>query len=175
MRRALVAVLLLSACPEKEKKPEVHGAAPVPAAVVDAGTAPAVEDAGVVITKNVVPEPQPEAPAEVEFSGEIDVGKLKPARVVFLVTKGPCEATSEELEVLEQQDMSPGKMFTEMFFPQGTVANLCAIALDAKGQLVGFAAHAKNPVTFQGEGEVEIKDVLLKVQSVKARAAPKGL
>ena len=173
MKRALAVTLFLCACPA-EKKSEEHAAAPV---VVDSGPPPAapVADAGPVITKNVVPEPQPPAPVEVEFTGDIDVGKLKPARIVFVVSKSPCEATSEELEVLEQQDVNAGKLFTEMFFPQGTVANLCAIALDAKGQQVGFAAHAKNPVTLQGEGEVEIKDVVLKLASVKARAAPKGM
>lgn len=173
MRSALLLslVALLSACPA-EKKTESHGASPV-AAAPDAATA--IVDAGVVITRNVVPEPQPEAPAEVEFFGEVQPGKLKPARIVFVVAKGPCEATSEELEVLEQMDVSPGNLFTEMFFPQGTVAHLCALAFDAKGQLVGHAAHGKNPVTFQGEGEVEVKDVVLKLLSVKARAAPKGL
>ena len=173
MRRALLLSLVLCGCPEEKKKTDAPVAvAPAP----DAAVAPApAADAGAVITQNVVPEPQPVPEAEVEFFGEVDTGKLKPARIVFLVTKGPCEATSEELEVLEQMDVSPGKLFTEMFFPQGTVANLCALALDAKGQQVGFAAHAKNPVTFQGEGEVEIKDVVLKLTSVKARGAPKGL
>lgn len=172
MRRALLVSLVLCGCPEKKAEPPAPVAAPAP----DAAVAPAAEaDAGMVITQNVVPEPQPVQDAEVEFFGEVETGKLKPARIVFLVTKGPCEATSEELEVLEQMDVSPGKLFTEMFFPQGTVANLCALALDAKGQQVGFAAHAKNPVTFEGEGEVEVKDVVLKLTSVKARAAPKGL
>ncbi len=145
--------------------------APAPA---PAPAAPA-PDAAVVITQNVVPEPQPPPAAEVEFFGTVETGKLKPSRIVFVVARGPCEATSEELDVIEQTDVSPGKLFTEMFFPQGTVGHLCAIALDAKGQQVGFAAFAKNPVTFQGEGEVEVKDVVLKLSSVKARAAPKGM
>lgn len=174
MRRALLISLVLCGCPEEKKTTAPVAAAPAPDAAVAAAPAPEA-DAGMVITKNVVPEPQPVPDAEVEFFGEVDTAKLKPARIVFLVTKGPCEATSEELEVLEQMDVSPGKLFTEMFFPQGTVGNLCALALDAKGQQVGFAAHAKNPVTFQGEGEVEVKDVVLKLTSVKARAAPKGL
>jgi hypothetical protein len=173
MRRALLVSLLLCGCPDEKKTADAPVAAP-DAAVAAVAPAP-VADAGVVITQNVVPEPQPVPDAEVEFFGEVETGKLKPARIVFVVTKGPCEATSEELEVLEQIDVNPGKLFTEMFFPQGTVANLCALALDAKGQQVGFAAHAKNPVTFQGEGEVEVKDVVLKLTSVKARAAPKGL
>lgn len=167
MKQLLIGVLVLCGCPEEKKPPpEPHAATPV---------APAVVDAGPVITKNVVPEPQPPAPAEVEFSGTVDTGKLEPARIVFLVTKGRCAADAAELEVLEQQDVNAGRLFTEMFFPQRTVANLCAVALDGKGQLVGFAAYAKNPVTFEGEGEVEVKDVELKLQSVKARAAPKGM
>lgn len=173
MRRALGAVLLLCACPPSDKDDaRVHGAAPLAS---DAGLRPAQGDAGAVITRNVVPLPQPEAPAEVEFSGSIETGKLKPARIIFVVTKGPCEATSQLLEVLEQRDVPAGKLFTEMFFPQGTVGHVCAVALDAKGRQVGFAAYAKNPATFEGKGEVEFKDVVLKLQGVKARAAPKGL
>jgi len=171
MKRALLTCLLLCACPDEKKT--VIAAAPVPDAAVAAAPAPAPDAA--VITQNVVPEPQPTPDAEVEFFGTVEVGKLKPARIVFLVTRGPCEATSEELDVMEQQDVNPGQLFTEMFFPQGTVGHLCAVALDAKGQQVGFAAFAKNPVTFEGQGEVEVKDVVLKLSSVKARAAPKGM
>lgn len=171
MRKLPLVLLLLTGCPD-EKKP-VIAAAGVPAAAVGA-PAPAA-DAAVVITQNVVPEPQPPAAAEVEFFGTVEAGKLKPARIVFLVTKGPCEASSEELEVIEQTDVNAGPLFTEMFFPQGTVGHLCAVALDAKGRQVGFAAFAKNPVTFQGEGEVEVRDVVLKLTAVKARPAPKGM
>jgi hypothetical protein len=170
--RTLWLCLLLLGCPEEKKAEPMKAPAPDAAAAPEAKAPP--PDAAVV-TENVVPAPQPEPDAEVEFFGDVDPGKLKPARIVFLVTKGPCEATSEELEVIEQTDVSPGKLFTEMFFPQGTVAHLCAVALDAKGKQVGFAAYAKNPVTFQGQGEVEVKDVVLKLTSVKARAAPKGM
>jgi hypothetical protein len=150
MKRLLL-VVLLCGCPDEKKA--VIAAAPVP----DAAVAAPVPDAAV------------------EFFGTIDPGKLKPARIVFLVTRGPCEEKSEELDVIEQQDVNPGKLFTEMFFPQGTVGHLCAVALDAKGKLIGFAAFAKNPVTFEGQGEVEVRDVDLKLTGVKARAAPKGM
>jgi hypothetical protein len=175
MNRALqwvVAVVLLGGCPAEQK------AAPAPvaekaAAVADA--AAAVVDAGPAAAPAAPAEPEPPPPVEVKFRGTVDLGKLKPARIVFVVAKGPCAEGASELEVLEQSDVSPGTLFTETSFPPGTVANLCAVALDAKGRMNGFAAYAKNPVTFEGQAFVEVKDVVLKLKAVKPRPAPKGL
>lgn len=203
MKKLLLPCLLMfAACPDqvkpgadtpklKEGLPESDAglkAVTIPAGQADASNALAVvaaeavekggvvsDDGGQVITKNNVPLPQPDAEAEVEFFGEVVPGKVKAARLVFVVAKGDCKADSAELEVIEQQDVSAGKLFTEMFFPQGTVANLCLLGLDKKNQLIGFATFAKNPVTFQGEGEIEVKDLKLALQPVKTRAAPKGL
>src|SRR5436309_2988183 len=108
-----VLALLLCACPEKKIE------TPVPA-----------------VHANVVPAPQPPAPAEVEFTGSVDPGSVKAARIVLVVARNSCTPDSTELDVIEQSDVSPGKLFTEMFFPQGTVAHLCAVALDEKGQQV---------------------------------------
>ncbi|MBL8952694.1 MAG: hypothetical protein JNK82_18080 [Myxococcaceae bacterium] len=165
--KRLVLLAALSACPSEEKVAKPIAASPVPKpAAVEAPDAA------------VAPEPEPApAPAdpEVKFTGTIDAGKLKPARIVFLVTRDACTEKSDALDVMEQMDVSAGELFTEMTFPEGTVGHLCAVALDAKGQQVGFAAHEKNPVTFQGGGQVEVKDVSLKLKSVKARPAPKGM
>jgi hypothetical protein len=158
MKRALC-LLLLCACPEK--KVEAPAPPPPPPAPV--------------ARANVVPEPQPEAPAEVEFMGNVSKGKVAAARLVFVVARGPCTADSTELDVIEQTDVSEGKLFSEMFFPQGTVAHLCLVALDAKGQQVGHAGYPKNPVTLQGQGEVMVTDLELSLAPVKARPAPKGL
>ena len=49
------------------------------------------------------------------------------------------------------------------------------MALDDKGQEIGNATYAKNPVKFEGQGEVIFGDVALKLTPVKARPAPKGL
>ena len=154
--KRLVAMVLLCGCPQK-KEPVV------------------VPDAAVEVKANVVPAPQPPAPAEVEFTGNVNVGKLKPKRIIFVVARGPCLPASTELDVIEQTDVSPGKMFTEMFFPQGTVAHLCAVALDAKGRQIAHAAYAKNPVKLEGQGEVMVNDVELTLVAVKPRPAPKGL
>lgn len=168
--RALWLCLLLAACP-KEEKNEEHAAT----AVVAAAPKPA-PDAAVAEAAPAAPEtPPPLAQLEVGFSGKIDPGKLKAERLVFVVAKSTFDAKAEALEVLEQQDVSAGDLFTEMQFDPGTVANLYALAFDKKGQMVGFAAHAKNPVTFEGEGKVELKDLDLKLTSVKARPAPKGM
>ncbi|MBK7862186.1 MAG: hypothetical protein IPJ65_26970 [Archangiaceae bacterium] len=156
-----MAMLLLCGCPAEKKAEPV--AAPVVREAVDAGAAAAAPAAQ--------PEPEAPAPVEVKLTGSVEVKKLKAARLVLVVSKGRCAADSAELEVLEQTDVSAGPLLSEMSFPPDTVAHLCVLALDARGKLIGFAAHPGNPVTLSGQ--VELKALTLK--PVKARPAPKGL
>ena len=120
--------------------------------------------------------PPPAAPpAECEFTGEVRTGELKPARIVFAVTKSPCTADAADPGVLQRIDTGPGKLFHEFFFPQGTTGYACAFALDADGKVIGHAAHARGQLTFKGFGEVEFKDVMLDLAAVPPRPAPPGL
>ena len=146
MTRRLAALLLLCACPEK--------AAPPAAA----------------------PAPPKGPPAECEFFGEVRLaGELKPARIVFAVTKSPCTADAADPGVLMHAEAQPGKLFHEFFFPQGSTGYACAYALDDKGQVIGHAAHAQGQLSFQGTGEVEFRNVTLELAAVPARPAPPGL
>jgi hypothetical protein len=148
--------LLLCACPDK--KPE--------------GYIKTLPDGGVV-TRNPValPKVKPEK-AEVEFAGTLDAGDVKADRYVIVFSKTPCDA---DLDVIDKQGIKPGVFSGEIFFAQGTKAHLCGVALDGQGQIVGLAAYTKNPVMLAGEGEIEFKDISLKLNAVGARPAPKGL
>lgn len=114
-------------------------------------------------------------PAETEFFGEVRSGGVKAARLVFAVTRSPCTAEAADPGVIQRAEVQPGKLFHEFFFPQGTKGYACVYALDEGGRVVGHAAHARGPLTFQGLGEVEIRDVNLDLVAVSPRAAPPGL
>jgi hypothetical protein len=154
--KRLALALLLCACPDK--KPE--------------GYIKTLPDGGIV-TRNPVPLPKPKnEKAEVEFAGTLDAGDVKGERFVFVFSKTPCDA---DLDVIDKQGIRPGVFSGEIFFAQGTKAHLCAVALDGQGQIIGLAAYTKNPVMLQGEGEIELKDLAMKLNAVAARPAPKGL
>ncbi len=158
------ALLVVAGCPEKKEPPR---ASPAPAPV--AAPAPAVP--------KPVEEPLiKDAPAEVELFGTLETGKVSARRYFVYVSQKPCEeADATLLGATEHPAGSAREFFLEIFVPQGTQGHVCAAAVDEKGQQVGLAAYAKNPVVMQGQGEVIFKDVALTLAPVKARAAPKGL
>lgn len=178
MKRLMLAVaVLLCGCPEKkaeapapapEKKAEAPAAAPAAEKKGDS-----IEKPGVAVTHRDVRLPEQSKDAECEFGGTLDLGELKPARTVFTLSKAACDAA--DFEAMKSVELKPGGFFAELFLPQGTVVNLCAFALDDKGQVIGTAAYAKNPVKLEGQGEVVTNPIEFKLAKVEPKAAPKGL
>ena len=144
--RASLLLLGLAACPKKEEPP-----------------APA-------------PPPAKPSTAEVEFFGTLSAGKTQVAKSVFVVMQEPCSPVPAEAHVIGQKPVDGEKIFAEFFPSQGSRGHLCAFGLDAAGKVVAFAAYGKNPVTFQGQGEVIIDHVDLTLEPLAdAAALPKGM
>jgi hypothetical protein len=177
-RLTLLAVVALFGCPEEkkaappaaEKKAEAPAAPAAPAAEKKGDS---IEKPGVVVTHRDVRMPEQNKDAECEFGGNVDVGELKPARIVFTLSKAACDAP--DFEAMKKVDLKPGSFFAEVFMPQGSVVNVCAFALDDKGQQIGTASYEKNPVKLEGAGEVVTNPVELKLAKGEPKAAPKGL
>ena len=145
----VVALLALAACPRKKEE------APSPPAAA------------------VAPKPKT---AEVEFFGTFKPGTVKAARAVFVAMQEPCSPLPAEAHLYGQKDIDVDKLFAEFFPPQGSKGYLCVYGLDAAGKVVGWAAFAKNPVTFQGEGEVVIDHIDVTLEPLaEATALPKGI
>jgi hypothetical protein len=161
MKRLLLGLLLCGCPSEKEKDKKLPE-----------GVVRVLPDGGLVTKNPVVPLPQKTSNAEVEFEGDLDPGGLTPARVVVVFSKTAC---SGDLDVIQKEDVKPGHFAGELFFPQGTLAHICALGLDAKGEVIGIGTHEKNPVSLQGDGEVVVSNIKLKLAGVQARQAPKGL
>jgi hypothetical protein len=130
MARPLLAVTLavfLCACPEKKSAP---AAAVAP---------PAVKK------------------AEVEFAGKWSRNEVAAAKVVFVAQLEPClPVPAKPTRFGEEVLKGEGQLFAEFFIPQGTKGHACLYAFDAAGAVVGTASYDKNPVTFEGEGEVVV-------------------
>lgn len=145
----VVSLALLTGCPKKNEEPAARPAEVKPAA-------PAVKT------------------AEVEFFGAVHLGKVTAARTVFVAMKEPCVPVLAQAHIYGQTQVDSDKLFAEYFAPQGSVAHLCAFGFNDQGEVVAAATYAKNPVTFQGEGEVIFGNVDLTLEPLAAPApAPK--
>lgn len=146
---AVAVVLLLSGCPKKDK--EARGSDPEA-------------------------EKPKGKPAEVEFFGWVKPGKVTPARTIFVAQAEPCRPVPHEVHPYGKTELTAEKLFAEYWPEQGTVGHLCAFGLDEKGQVIAAASYAKNPVTFEGEGEVIFDHVELELKALDVpMPAPKGL
>jgi hypothetical protein len=141
MARTLIAatvVLLLSACPEKKTTPVA-----------------------------VAPAPPQVKKAEVEFTGDWSRNGVTAAKVIFIAQAEPClPVPAKPTRFGEEQMKSEGHLFAEFFIPQGTAGHACLYGLDEAGKVVAAASYEKNPLTFQGEGEVVVGPVKLALVSV---------
>ncbi len=142
MARTLLAstiALLLCACPEKKAAPTA--AAP--------------------------PAPAPVKKAEVEFGGSWARNGVTAAKVVFVAQVEPCvPVPAKPTRFGEEVMKSEGTLFAEFFIPQGAVGHACLYGFDEAGVVVAAASYEKNPVTFQGEGEVVVGPVKLSLVSL---------
>lgn len=114
--------------------------------------------------------------AEVEFFGTFSRGTTTVARSIFVAMQEPCSPVPAEAHLYGQVELTEDKIFAEFFPAQGSKGHLCAFGIDADGKVVAFAAFGKNPVTFQGEGEVIVDHIDLKLEPLAGPAAlPKGM
>lgn len=148
--RLLTMTLALAACDRCASKPEAaKPSTPAPAAAAE----------------------HPEQ-AEVELFGEWRPGPVKAARATFVVQAEPCVPRPEKPTVYGQKDLAkPGTIGDEYFITWGAKGHACLYGFDEKGALVGAASYAKNPLTFEGEGEVIFHNVDFVLEPV-AGAAP---
>ncbi len=112
-----------------------------------------------------------EPPAEIEITGSVQ-SKVKAKKFVVFAAKERCDATRGTTGAWQKVGIDPNvsmSFFLEIFVPQGTVGHICGAAFDENDKLVGFGAYAKNPVTFQGTGEVSIAGVVIPLKAVAAR------
>lgn len=144
----------LTACPKKDEPKRVA-----------ASEAPAVSPTG---AKSKT--------AEVEFFGNFSPGKTKVAKSFFVVMEEPCSPVPVEAHLFGKVELTAEKLFAEFYPPQGSRGHLCAYGLDAAGKVVAYAAFGKNPVTFQGEGEVIVDHIDLTLEPLaEAAPLPKGM
>jgi len=118
--------------------------------------------------KPVPVQPGPSKEVECEFVGTWKPLDPPPAAVSFVVQLEPClpvPATPTRLG--EEKLQQPGNFFAEFFITRGSKAHLCVYATDEKGAVVAAAAYAKNPVTFEGEGEFVTRHIDVELAPVK--------
>lgn len=127
-------------------------------------------------------EPKREAPraapatTEVEFFGTVTTDAVKVSKTVFVAMQEPCSPVPAEAHLYGQLQVTEVQLFAEFFPPQGSKGHLCAFGFDEAGRVVAFAAYGKNPVSFQGVGEVIFDHVDLKLEPlVQPAARPKGM
>jgi hypothetical protein len=119
-------------------------------------------------------EPESGAKAEVEIRGTLE-SKQPAAGFKIFVSPKPCAELGGAIGPTTPRN-APGEFFLEIFVPQGTQGYVCAVSLNAKGEVTGVASYASNPITMKGVGEVEFTGVTLKVEPLgKPAAAPPGL
>ncbi len=114
-----------------------------------------------------------ESRAEVEISGTLQISE-KPARLFVFVSRQACDPRHVERDMIGSVRIDPfvgSNFFIEVFVPQGSTGNVCGAALDDKGNIVGFGAYPKNPLTFRGEGEVTFGDVVFPLRPLKKPVA----
>lgn len=114
-------------------------------------------------------------PAEIEITGSVET-QVKAKKFVVFAAKEPCDAVRGTTGAWGKVGIDPNvsmSFFLEIFVTQGTVGHICGAAFDEQDKLVGIGAYAKNPVTFQGTGEVSISQVVIPLKAVKPRRSPK--
>lgn len=112
-----------------------------------------------------------ETPAEVEITGSVE-SRVQAKKFVVFAAKEPCDAIRGTTGAWGKVGIDPNvsmSFFLEIFVPQGTVGHICGAAFDEHDKLVGIGAYAKNPVTFEGTGEVSIAQVVIPLKAVKPR------
>lgn len=143
MRLLVAACLALCGCPKKESPPPV--AAPPPPRAEVLPTSPPTAEA-------MPPRPD----AEVEIVGTWAT-EVKAARYVLVAQVEPClpvPATPTKLGEVTLE--TPGTLFAEFFFKQGTKAHVCVYGLDSAGAVVGAVTMPDTPRTFEGLGELMV-------------------
>jgi hypothetical protein len=111
---------------------------------------------------------QPPARAEVEFSGDWKSNGLAAARTEFVAQAEPCLPVPEKPTTLGTQKLEKeGPVFAEFFILQGTKGHACLYSWDEHGKVVAAASYAKNPLTFEGSGEIEIGPMVLSLSKVE--------
>jgi hypothetical protein len=112
----------------------------------------------------------------VEFFGSIIAGEVKPTKTIFAAIQEPCTPVPAEVHSYGQLLITGEKLFAEFFPPQGSAGHICAFAFDAEGRVIAVGTYAKNPVKFEGAGEVIFGNVDLKLEPLSAPApVPKGI
>jgi len=112
-----------------------------------------------------------EPPAEIEITGSVE-SQVKAKKFVVFAAKEPCDAIRGTTGAWGKVGIDPNvsmSFFLEIFVTQGTVGHICGAAFDEHDKLVGIGAYAKNPVTFEGTGEVSIARVVIPLKAVGAR------
>jgi hypothetical protein len=119
-------------------------------------------------TKVVQKLGQPPKVAEVEFSGDWKSNGLAAARTEFVAQAEPCLPVPEKPTTLGTQKLEKeGPVFAEFFIPQGTKGYACLYSRDETGKVVAAASYPKNPLTFEGAGEIEIGPMVLSLSKVE--------
>lgn len=112
--------------------------------------------------------PGPAKEVECEFVGTWKPLDPPPAAVTFVVQLEPCLPVPAKPTRLGAEKLAqPGNFFAEFFITRGTQGHLCVYATDAGGAVVAAAAYAKNPVTFDGEGEFVTRHIDVELAPVK--------
>jgi hypothetical protein len=115
-------------------------------------------------------KPARENLAEVEITGTLKLPANKPAKLIAFVSKRGCNPKQIE-GALGSVNIDPNvatNFFIEIFVPQGSKGSVCGAGLDNDGNVVAFGAYSKNPLTFQGKGEVEFSNVVFSLKPLKA-------
>jgi hypothetical protein len=110
----------------------------------------------------------PAAPrkAEVEMAGTWSRGAVAQGAVAFVAQKEPCLPVPASATVYGRTALeNPGPFGVEYFIPQGSVGHACLYATQG-GKVIGAASYEKNPLTFQGEGEVTFMGLKLELAAV---------
>src|SRR4051812_47645968 len=74
--------------------------------------------------------------AEVEISGEVELGSLQAAAVRVYASKEDCASWNKGGPILGDVSVLPKstpRFMLEVFVPQGTVGNVCGLALNDAG------------------------------------------
>jgi hypothetical protein len=141
--------LLLSACKEKPKVAE-------PVSLTDSTKPYVYPNAEKAIEK-----------AEVELFGKWNENEVKVASARFQVQAEPCLPLIEKPTVFGSKKLAaPGIFADEYFIPQGSSGHICLFGIGEDGKVNSAATFEKNPVVFQGSGEVVFKDLEMNLNPI---------
>lgn len=157
MRLLLAACLVLCGCPKKDPPAPPPVATPPARADVLPASPPSAE---------AMP-PRPDAEVEIVGTWATEV---KAQRHVLVAQVEPClpvPATPTRLGEVTLE--TPGTLFAEFFFKQGTKAHVCVYGLDANGAVVGAVTMPDTPRTFEGLGELMVGPHAVTVKPLPAK------